>query len=222
MSALQARGPGLHRAVFSYLYFCALGLSSVMGKVHQRKPMEEREAAIFRSMKKVGRLRVTTISRIVEWNKTTVYTVLSGKAAFAKRGRKKVMKQKDVNQVVKTLQAIIWKTHARWEVTLAMSKKSAKGNLDDKVVRKALLEKKIKFPICIRLLVDKNLLQQRACLFRSAHATSETILGSLPSVPRAIEDVLPTQPGHVFQVTPLQAIGKHPWQTSTNRLDSLE
>lgn len=222
MSSLQARGPGLHRAVFSYLYFCALGLSSVMGKVHQSKPMEEREAAIIRSMKKVGRLPVTTISRIVERNETTVYTVLSGKAAFAKRGRKKVMKPKDVNHVVKTLRAMIWKGHARWEVTPAMRKKRAKCNFDDKVVRKALLEKKVKFPSCIRFLVDNNLLQQRACLFRSGLATSETILGILPSVPRAIEDVLPTQLGHVFQVTPLQAIGKHPWQTSTNRLESLE
>ena len=145
MSSLQARGPGLHCAVFTYSYFCTLELPSAMGKVHQRKPMEEREAAIIRRMKKVGRLPVTTISRIVERNKTAVHMVLSGEAAFAKRGRKKVMQPKDVNHLVKTLRAMIRKAHARWEVTLAMLKKRAKCNFDDKVVRKALLEKKSKF-----------------------------------------------------------------------------
>ena len=55
------------------------------------------------------------------------------------------MQPKDVNHLVKTLRAMIRKAHARWEVTLAMLKKRAKCNFDDKVVRKALLEKKIKF-----------------------------------------------------------------------------
>ena len=83
MSPLQARGPGLHCAVFTHSYFCTLELPSAVGKAHQRKPMEEREAAIIRRMKKVGRLPVTTISRIVERNKTAVQMVLSGEAAFA-------------------------------------------------------------------------------------------------------------------------------------------
>ena len=69
MSSLQARGPGLHRALSTSSYLCALELSSAMGKVLQRKPVEEREAAIIRLMRKVGRLPATTISRIVERNK---------------------------------------------------------------------------------------------------------------------------------------------------------
>ena len=107
MSSLQARGPGLYRALLTSSYLCALDLSSAMGKVFQRKPMEEREAAIIRRMKKVGCLPVATVSRIVGRNKTTVYTVLSGRAAFAKRGRKKVMQPKDANHLVRTLRAMI-------------------------------------------------------------------------------------------------------------------
>ena len=97
----------MHRALFTSSYLCALELSSAMGKVFQRKPMEEREAAIIRRMKKAGRLPVATVSRIVGRNKTTVYTVLSGRAAFAKRGRKKVMQPKDANHLVRTLRAMI-------------------------------------------------------------------------------------------------------------------
>ena len=94
-------------------------------------------------MEKVGRTPGTTISRIVERNKTTVYMVLSGKAAFAKRGRKKVMQPKDVSHLVKTLRALMRKAHARWEVTLAMLKKRAKRSFDDKVVRNALLQNQV-------------------------------------------------------------------------------
>jgi hypothetical protein len=59
-----------------------------MAKQFERKPLGRREAKIIKRMRAVARLPVSKIAEVVQRNKTSVYTVLSGDARFAKRGAK--------------------------------------------------------------------------------------------------------------------------------------
>ena len=115
------------------------------GRSLERQPLHQREAQLLKRMRTVGKLPVATIARIAERNKTQVYKALSGKLVFAKRGPKDKLQPKDVNRMVRVLKDMIRTARARWEITLAMLKRRAKIKADDKVVRKALLKKKIKF-----------------------------------------------------------------------------
>ena len=116
-----------------------------MGKKLLRKPLAQREAQLIKRMKTVGKLKVTTIATIAQRDKKSIYKVLSGGNKFAKRGPKEKLKPRDVTHLVRTLKAMCAKAKARWEVTLAMLKKRAKIKVDDKVVRKALQSRNIKF-----------------------------------------------------------------------------
>ena len=125
--------------------------------VYCRKPLGKREAHIIKRLKKVAHMPITTIAKVTERNKTTIYDVLQGRATFAKRGPKQKLCRKDINHLVKTLRSMIWQAKARVEVTLAMLKKRAKIQADDKVVRKALLSKKIRFRrLCTKPLVTRK------------------------------------------------------------------
>ena len=77
--------------------------------VYCRKPLGQREAHIIKRMKKVGRAPVTTIAKVTERNKTTIYDVLQGRSKFAKRGPKQKLMRKDANLIVKILRGMIQK-----------------------------------------------------------------------------------------------------------------
>ena len=127
-----------------------------------RKLLGKREARIIKRMKSVGGMAVTTIAKVTERHKKSIYGVLSGKAHFAKRGRKEKLQKKDVNHIVATLRSMVRKARARWEITLAMLKKRAKCMVDDKVVRKALQKKNIKFrKLRSKPLLTKNDIKER-------------------------------------------------------------
>ena len=108
---------------------------SSMGVV--RRLLGKREARIIKRMKSVGGVAVTTIAKVTERHKKSIYGVLSGKAHFAKRGRKEKLQKKDVTHIVATLRSMVQKARARWEITLAMLTKPAKCRAVDKVVRTA-------------------------------------------------------------------------------------
>ena len=110
-----------------------------------RKPLGKREAQIIKRLRSVAKMPVTKIALVTERNKTTIHHVLSGKAKFAKRGAKPKLDKKQITHLVNTLRGMIKKAKGRREVTLAMLKKRAKCKVDDKVIRKALLQRNIKF-----------------------------------------------------------------------------
>ena len=89
--------------------------------------------------------------------------------AVAERVPEKLQK-KDVARLLKTLRSMIKIAKARYGVTLPMLRKRAKCNVDDKVVRKALLKKKIKF----RRLRSKPLLTEEDRKERFAFARKKT------------------------------------------------
>ena len=123
-----------------------MGKSSLRGAApFQRKPLGKREAQVIKRMKLVGKLGVTKIAAIVQRHKKTIYKVLAGELLFAKRGPKEKLQCKDIDRLVKTLRNMIRTARARWEITLPMLKKRAKIVVDDKVVRKALYKRGIKF-----------------------------------------------------------------------------
>ena len=116
-----------------------------MAKQVQRKPLGRREAHIIKRMKRVGRLPVAKIAEVVQRDKTSIYKVLAGQTPFAKPGAKSKLTPKILNLLLRTLRDMIRKAKARWEISLAMLKKRAECTLDDKVVRKGLFSKKIRF-----------------------------------------------------------------------------
>ena len=67
-----------------------------------RKPLGKREAQLIIRMKKIGKLPVRTISKVTQRNKTTIYNVLDGQAAFAKRGPKPKLDKKAITHLVRT------------------------------------------------------------------------------------------------------------------------
>jgi hypothetical protein len=91
------------------------------------------------------KVRRASPAKVTERHKKSIYSVLSNKAKFAKRGAKEKLQGKDVTHIVQVLRKMVREAKARWEVTLAMLKKRARCKLDDKVVRKALKKKNIKF-----------------------------------------------------------------------------
>ena len=117
----------------------------VAKKTLKRKPLGRREAVIIKRMHTMAKLPVLTIAKVVQRHKKSVYNVLSKKARFAKRGPKEKLTTEECNRLVRTLRSMIRTAHARWEITLAMLKKRCKCKLDDKVVRKGLRSKNIKF-----------------------------------------------------------------------------
>ena len=117
-----------------------------MGKTSlSRKPLGKREARIITRLKHVAKLPITKIAEVTERNKGTIHDVLCGRAKFAKRGPKPKLDQKATAHLVQVLRTMIQKAKARYEITLAMLKKRAKIDADDKVVRKALLTRNIRF-----------------------------------------------------------------------------
>ena len=58
--------------------YCIHALIENMAKnVYCRKPLGQREARIIKRLKKVGRMPVTTIAKVTERNKTTIYVTVS-------------------------------------------------------------------------------------------------------------------------------------------------
>ena len=110
-----------------------------------RKVMTTREARIIQRLKTVAKMPITTIAKVTERHKKSIYNVIQGKAKFAKRGPKDKLSKKDITNLVKILRAMISKAKARYEITLSMLKKRAKCKVSDKVVRKALRTRKIAF-----------------------------------------------------------------------------
>ena len=70
-----------------------------------RKPLLKREAQIIKRMKSLAELPVTTIAKVVQRDKKSVYKVMGGKASFSKRGRKEKLRKKDVDHLVRTVRA---------------------------------------------------------------------------------------------------------------------
>ena len=95
------------------------------------------ETRIIKRMKSVGRMAVTSLAKVTERHKRSIYGVWSGKAHFAKRGGKQKFQKKDVTHIVATLRSMVQKARARWEITLAMLTRPAKCRAVDKVVRTA-------------------------------------------------------------------------------------
>ena len=58
----------------------------------------KREAQIIKRMDVVGKLPVSKIAAITGRHKKTIYTVLAGKSAFAKRGPKEKLGEKEHGQ----------------------------------------------------------------------------------------------------------------------------
>jgi hypothetical protein len=136
------------------------------GRSLSRKPLGEREARIIKRLRTVAKLPITKIAEVTERNKTTIHDVIRGRMKFGKRGPKPKLDKKAINHLVRTLRAMVQKAAARYEITLAMLKKRAKIVADDKVVRKALLTRKIRF----RRLRSKPLLTRGDRISRFAFA----------------------------------------------------
>jgi len=113
--------------------------------VLRRKLLDKREARIIQRLKSVAKLPVTTIAEVTERDKCSIYKVISDKPLFLKRGAKGKLQKKDIDRCVKVIRDMIKNAKARFEITLAMIKKRAKCHVDDKVLRKALASRKIKF-----------------------------------------------------------------------------
>ena len=111
----------------------------------RRKLLEHREAHIIKRLKSVAKLPVATIARVTERDKKSIYRVISNKALFLKRGAKEKLSKNDIDRCVGVIRAMVKNAKARFEITLAMIKKRAKIFVDDKVLRKALASRKIKF-----------------------------------------------------------------------------
>ena len=132
-----------------------------------RKPLLHREAQIIKRMKTVVGLPAATIAEVVQRDRKSVYNALKDKLAFAKRGRPEKLTAKEVNHLVKILRSMVQRAKARFEVTHAMVKKTAKCDADDKVIRKGLQSKGIRF----RRLRSKPLLTKEDIRKRLAFAT---------------------------------------------------
>ena len=110
-----------------------------------RKPLQEREVAIIRNMKKMLKLPVTKIALAVERTKRTVYKSLDPKWTFNTRGRPEALTKKEVPALVRRLKAMITKAKGRTEITLAMLKMSTRCKANLKCIRKNLQERGIRF-----------------------------------------------------------------------------
>ena len=95
-----------------------------------RKVMTKREARIIKRLRGVAKMPIQTIAKVTERHKKTIYSVIKGKAKFAKRGPKEKLSKKDVTNLVKILRSMIKKAKARYEVTLTMPKKRAERRSD--------------------------------------------------------------------------------------------
>ena len=115
------------------------------GGKQSRKPVTPREVQIIKNMKKLIHLPTTKIAIATERNKSTIDKILKNKPRTFKRGAPKALEPKDVSRLVKTLKSMVQTAKARYEVTLAMLKHKAKITVCDRVVRKALLSRGIKF-----------------------------------------------------------------------------
>jgi transposase len=109
-----------------------------------RVPMEAREVAIIKRMKKVMKMPVMRIAKMLGRHKKTVYKALKMKSV-PRRGRAALLTPQDVRRMVSVLRSMVKAARACWEVTLAMIKKKAKVKACDKTVRRALAKKNIKF-----------------------------------------------------------------------------
>ena len=110
-----------------------------------RKPLSAREVQTVKRLKSKLGLPVTKIAMALDRHKKTMYKILNGQVSLAKRGAKSKLKKADVDRIAKIIRAMIKHAKARYEVTLSMIKKRAKVKVCDKVLRKALAARKIKF-----------------------------------------------------------------------------
>ena len=120
-------------------------LAPMVKSVYARQPLGKREATIVKRLRTVGRLPVSLIASIVERHKKTIYKVLKGNTPFAVRGPKPKLQKRDVDRLVATLNRLVRVARGRYEDTLRMLKERTNVKLDDKVVRKALHARKIRF-----------------------------------------------------------------------------
>ena len=138
---------------------------SVLTMAIFRKPLQQREVAIIRNMKKKLGLPVTKIATAVERTKRTVYKALDGSWKMKKRGRREALTKKDVTMLVRRLKAMIKQANGRREVTLGMLKKATRCKANLKCIRKNLHQRGIRF----RRLREKCLLKKSdvkaRCLF---------------------------------------------------------
>jgi len=110
-----------------------------------RKPLEAREVAIIRRMKRVLKLPITKIASVLDRNKTSIYKALEKGWKQSKRGRPAALTRMDVTHLVRTLKAMQQKAKAMQEITLAMLKKRAKCKVSGRCIREAFKKRNIKF-----------------------------------------------------------------------------
>ena len=122
-----------------------LAASMVKSVQKLRKPLGIREVEIIRRLKEKLKLPITKIALAVGRDKTTVYKALRRKFKPQKRGRPAALTRADVNLLVRTIRAMVFKADARYEVTLAMAMRRAKLKCGERCARKALKSGSIKF-----------------------------------------------------------------------------
>ena len=178
-----------------------------------RKPLSAREVQIFKRLKSKLSLPVTKIAMALDRHKKTMYKILNGQVSLAKRGAKSKLKKADVDRIAKIIRAMIKHAKARYEVTLSMIKKRAKVKVCDKVLRKALAARKIKF----RTLRSKPILTEADRRARYAFAKKYRVKTKEWWVKRgprlhinAIRHVLPTQDISEYSPKNLQGSSKGP------------
>ena len=65
-----------------------------------RKVMTKREASVIKRLRRVVKMPIQTVAKVTERHKKTIYSVIKGKAKFAKRGPKEKLSWKDVTNLV--------------------------------------------------------------------------------------------------------------------------
>ena len=113
--------------------------------MESRKPLQQREVAIIRSMRQKLNLPVSKIALAVDRNKSTMYKALRKTWKAAKRGRPSAVSMADTNQLLRTLKKMQEKAQAKREITLAMLKRQSKCKVSCHCIRRALRQRGIRF-----------------------------------------------------------------------------
>ena len=98
----------------------------------KRVPLLAREVEVIHLLHQVAGLPVTKIVFAADRNKSTVYDALDRAWVSEKRVRKELLTKVQVSLLIRTTKALIKKTAAKREVTLAMTLQSAELKISER------------------------------------------------------------------------------------------
>ena len=119
-----------------------------------RPRLEQREVDIMRRMKRVMKFSVYTIAACVGRERASVRRALKASWKAGKRGRRPLLPRPEVDRLVRILHMLIKKADGKYEVSMAILRRTAKTTVSEKTIRKAFLKRNIRF----RRLREKPLL----------------------------------------------------------------